>query len=62
MKKLANLNGVKTLNKKDQKGIFGGIGSECRTAKDCYIANGGSGNINDYLCIDGHCAFNPFNI
>ncbi len=57
------LNLGKALNKVEQKEINGGrFGGQCRTARDCWYATGGVGSINDYLCLNGNCAFNsnPF--
>ncbi|WP_405205821.1 hypothetical protein [Aquimarina sp. LLG6339-5] len=55
------LNIGKPLNKTEQKKVFGGkFGGECKSARECWMATGQTGSATDYLCIDGHCAFNPF--
>lgn len=53
MKKLANLEGTKALNRKEQKEIFGGAGncpSNCTRDSEC---GGNSPNCLEYFC-DGN--------
>ena len=59
MKNLKNLG--KALNKAEQKEINGGRAGFnetglCQSARDCFYRAGGWGSIDDYACINGHCA------